>query len=119
MGKKEKCVSHIWTSLISSGKAFLVKCLIFSVIFSAIFSVIFSAMFSVILISLHLIDELEQGILSGVHPHGPHRPAQLFGADVSSSVNVKLIESLDRKGNLVKDTESVLQMGRRMNGSPV
>ena len=46
--------------------------------------------------SLDLIDELEQCVLSGVHPHGPHRPAQLFRADVSSSVNVKLIESLDK-----------------------
>ena len=46
--------------------------------------------------SLDLIDELEQGVLSGVHAHGPHRPAQLFRADVSSSVNVKLIESLDK-----------------------
>ena len=48
------------------------------------------------ILSLDLIDELEQCVLSGVHPHGPHRPAQLFRADVSSSVNVKLIESLDK-----------------------
>ena len=42
----------------------------------------------------HLIDQLKQGILSGVHPHRPHRPAKLLGADISTSVNVKLIEGL-------------------------
>ena len=45
----------------------------------------------------HLIDQLQQVILGGVHPHGPHGPAQLLRADVSTSVNVKLIEGLQQK----------------------
>ena len=44
----------------------------------------------------HLIDELQQVILGGVHAHCPHGPAQLLGADVSTSVNVKLIERLQQ-----------------------
>ena len=46
---------------------------------------------------VHLIDQLKQVILGGVHPHGPHGPAQLLRADVSTSVNVKLIEGLQQK----------------------
>ena len=45
----------------------------------------------------HLIDELQQVVLGGVHAHCPHGPAQLLGADVSSSVNVKLIERLQSR----------------------
>ena len=83
---------------------------------------IFCGIFSLnILTSLHLIDELEQGILSWVHPHRPHRPAQLFGADVSSSVNVKLIESLDKLSSETHWKKRETSQGYRCveNGSPV
>ena len=49
----------------------------------------------------HLIDQLQQVILGGVHPHGPHGPAQLLRADVSTSVNVKLIEGLQQKCHIL------------------
>ena len=46
---------------------------------------------------IHLIDELEQVVLRWVHAHRPHGPAQLLGADVSTPVNVKLIERLQSR----------------------
>ena len=42
----------------------------------------------------HLVDQLEQGILGGVHAHRPHGPAQLLRADVAAPVHVELIEGL-------------------------
>ena len=49
----------------------------------------------------HLVDQLKQVILGGVHPHGPHGPAQLLRADVSTSVNVKLIKGLQQKYHIL------------------
>ena len=46
---------------------------------------------------IDLIDELEQVVLRWVHAHRPHGPAQLLGADVSTPVNVKLIERLQSR----------------------
>ena len=46
---------------------------------------------------IDLIDELEQVVLRWVHAHRPHCPAQLLGADVSTPVNVKLIERLQSR----------------------
>ena len=46
---------------------------------------------------IHLIDELEQVVLRWVHAHRPHGPAELLGADVSTPVNVKLIERLQSR----------------------
>ena len=43
---------------------------------------------------VHLVDQLEQGVLGGVHAHRPHGPAQLLGADVAAPVHVELIEGL-------------------------
>ena len=45
----------------------------------------------------HLINELKEIVLGGVHAHRPHCPAQLLGADVSTPVNVKLIERLQSR----------------------
>ena len=42
----------------------------------------------------YLVDEFQQLILRGVHPHGPHSVAQLSGVDCTPSVNIKLIECL-------------------------
>ena len=47
-----------------------------------------------ILLSAHLVDELKEVILGGVHAHGPHGPPQLLRADVPPSVHVKLIKRL-------------------------
>ena len=46
---------------------------------------------------IDLIDELEQVVLRWVHAHRPHGPAELLGADVSTPVNVKLIERLQSR----------------------
>ena len=42
----------------------------------------------------HLVDQLEQGVLGGVHAHRPHGPPQLLRADVAAPVHVELIEGL-------------------------
>ena len=44
----------------------------------------------------HLVDQLEQGVLGGVHAHRPHRPAQLLRADVAATIHVELIERLQQ-----------------------
>ena len=42
----------------------------------------------------HLVDQLEQGVLGGVHAHRPHGPPQLLRADVAAPVHVELVEGL-------------------------
>ena len=45
----------------------------------------------------HLVDQLEQGVLGGVHAHRPHGPPQLLRADVAAPVHVELVEGLGWK----------------------
>ena len=42
----------------------------------------------------HLVDQLEQSVLGGVHAHRPHGPPQLLRADVAAPVHVELVEGL-------------------------
>ena len=44
----------------------------------------------------HLINELKEIVLGGVHAHRPHRPAQLLRADVAATIHVELIERLQQ-----------------------
>ena len=44
----------------------------------------------------HLINELKEIVLGGVHAHRPHCPAQLLRADVAATIHVELIERLQQ-----------------------